>query len=319
MKNDCGEKKTQTNKNKMKTNFIKLNRVLLCAVSLLAVSCKEVNSDIPLPTVTSTIQYVNIPAGTFTMGSPLTEVNRSTNETQYAVTLSAYRISKYEITNAQYAAFLNTKGIGSNGLYATGTYPTQALIYDSGTQDSGSYNWGLHYTAGKWVPATGCENLPVIYVTWYGAVEFATYVGATLPTEAQWEYACRAGTTTPFSTGAFLTNLQANYNWESPYNGGTNTVTTRPGKTQAVGTYAANAWGLYDMHGNVYEWCSDWYGTTYPATAQTNPIGAATGSSRVIRGGSWNYSAKGCRSAFRDYNVPNGTLKDIGFRVVIVP
>ena len=261
-----------------------------------------------------TIQTALIPAGMFIMGSPETEVNHEDNETQHAVTLSAFRMSKYEITNTQYAAFLNVKSIGSNGLYAAGAYPTEALIYAS----SGSYDWGLHYTSGQWVPVAGYENNPVINVTWYGATEFAAYAGGSLPTEAQWEYACRAGTTTPFNTGNFLTNLQANYYWASPYNGGTNTATTYPGKTQAVGTYAANAWGLYDMHGNVWEWCSDWYGT-YPTTAQTNPTGAATGSPRVIRGGGWTNDAQNCRSAFRNRFDPYYYYRSIGFRVVLVP
>ena len=262
----------------------------------------------------SSIQTVLIPAGMFIMGSPESEVNRYPNETQYPVTLTAFRMSKYEITNAQYAAFLNAKSIGSNGSYATTGYGTQTLISAS----SGSYDLGLHYSGTQWVPVTGYENAPVINVTWYGATEYATYIGGTLPTEAQWEYACRAGTTTPFSTGNFLTNLQANYNWAYPYNSGTNTVTTSPGKTQTVGTYAPNAYGLYDMHGNVWEWCADWYGT-YPTTAQTNPTGTTTGSRRVIRGGSWNGSARDCRSASRDYGSPSYLNYFIGFRVVVVP
>ncbi|MBK8808206.1 MAG: formylglycine-generating enzyme family protein [Bacteroidales bacterium] len=280
------------------------------------VASKTVKINIVANSTPTNIQTVNIPAGTFIMGSPSTEVNRMTNETQYSVTLSAFRISKYEVTNAQYAAFLNAKGIGSNGLYAAGAYPTQALIYSS----SGSYDWGLHYNTNKWEPVAGYENNPVIEVTWYGATEFATYAGGTLPTEAQWEYACRAGTSTPFNTGNFLTNLQANYDWAwpYPYNSGTNTVTTCPGKTQAVGTYAANAWGLHDMHGNVWEWCSDWYGT-YPTTAQTNPTGAATGSYRVYRGGSWGDNAMFCRSALRNDFIPNNSRNYLGFRVVFVP
>lgn len=253
-----------------------------------------------------------IPAGTFTMGSPDTEINRSSNETQYAVTLSAFRMSKYEITNAQYAAFLNAKSIGSDGIWAAApVYKTQDLIY-------ANTSWGLTYSGSQWVPVAGYENAPVINVTWYGATEYATYIGGTLPTEAQWEYACRAGTTTPFNTGALLTNLQANYYWASPYVAGTNTVTTYPGKTQTVGTYAANAYGLYDMHGNVWEWCSDWYGT-YPTTAQNNPIGAASGSDRVFRGGCWGINAQFCRSAFRSGYGPYYGDYFIGFRVVLVP
>ena len=258
----------------------------------------------------SSIQTVLIPAGMFIMGSPESEVNRYPNETQYPVTLTAFRMSKYEITNAQYAAFLNAKSIGSNGSYATKGYGTQTLIY--------AHSWGLTYSGTQWVPVTGYEDAPVIYVSWYGATEYATYIGGTLPTEAQWEYACRAGTTTPFNTGNFLTNLQANYEWVYPYNGGTNTVTTSPGKTQTVGTYAPNAYGLYDMHGNVWEWCADRYGT-YPTTAQTNPTGATTGSNRVIRGGGWRNRAQHCRSAFRNSGSPDGSYYFFGFRVVLVP
>jgi len=258
-----------------------------------------------------TIQTALIPAGTFTMGSPTTEVNRSSSETQFSVTLSAFRMSKYEITNAQFAAFLNAKSIGSNGLYAAGAYPTQALIFANSS-------WGLTYSGAQWIPVTGYETSPVINVTWYGSTEFATYVGGTLPTEAQWEYACRGGTTTPFSTGNYLTNLQANYNWAYPYNGGTNTVTTPLNKTQPVGTYAPNAFGLYDMHGNVWEWCADWYGT-YPTSAQTNPTGASTGSSRVNRGGGLGNYAQYCRSAYRSYSGPGNGNGGVGFRVVFVP
>jgi len=279
-------------------------------IFILVTSCKTED-----PTSLSQLSTVLIPAGTFIMGSHGTEVDRYEDETQYSVTLSAFRMNKYEITNVQYAAFLNAKGIGSNGIWAKApAYPTQILIYAS----SGNYDWGLHYSGSQWIPVGGYENAPVIYVTWYGAKEFATYVGGTLPTEAQWEYACRAGTTTPFNTGNFLTNLQANYDWAYPYNGGTNTVTTYLGRTQPVGTYAANRYGLYDMHGNVWEWCADWYGT-YPNSAQTNPTGAATGSGRVIRGGGWNRSAYRCRSACRCGDYPNFSYNCLGFRVVFVP
>jgi len=259
----------------------------------------------------SNIETALIPAGMFIMGSPESEVGRYSDETQHEVTLSAFRMSKYEITNAQYAAFLNAKSIGSNGLYAGGAYPSQTLIYENAFH-------GLHYSGSQWAPVAGYETSPVINVTWYGAAEFAAYVGGSLPTEAQWEHTCRAGTTTPFSTGSCLTNLQANYYWGVPYGACKNTVTIYPGKPQPVGTYAANAYGLYDMHGNVWEWCTDWYGT-YPTSAQTNPTGPATGSVRVIRGGSWYNYAKDCRSADRSSGGPNRDTYNIGFRVVFVP
>ena len=257
------------------------------------------------------IETALIPAGTFTMGSPETELGRNSNETQHQVTLSAFRMSKYEITNAQYAAFLNTKGIGSDGLYAAGAYPTQKLI-------NAYTKFGLIYSGSQWMPVVGYENYPVVWVTWYGATEFATYVGGSLPTESQWEYACRAGTIKPFNTGECLTNLQANYYWSSsPYSTCTNTVTTYPGKTQAVGSYAPNGYGLFDMHGNVWEWCSDWYGT-YPTTTQNNPTGAATGSYRVRRSGAWYSGVQNCRSAIRGVFIPTET-GHVGFRVVFVP
>ncbi len=260
---------------------------------------------------TSLITTVLIPAGTYTMGSPTTEVNRSVDEVEHQVTLSAFRMSKYEITNAQFASFLNIKNIGSNGIYAAGAYPTKVLISASW----GNSDWGLHYTSGYWIPVVGYENYPVINVSWYGATEFATFAGGSLPTESQWEYACRA-TTTPFNTGACLTNSQANYKWIYPYSTCTNTNTTYPGTTQAVGSYAANAYGLYDMHGNVWEWCSDWYGD-YPTTAQTNPTGAASGSLKVLRGGSFDYDAISCRSAIRFFG--SYSYGNAGFRVVLVP
>ena len=264
------------------------------------------------PVININIETVNIPAGTFTMGSATTEVNRESDETQFQVTLSAFIMSKYEITNAQYAIFLNTKSIGNDGKYVAGTYPTQALIYAS----YGSKDWGLHYTGGAWVPAEGYENHPVINVTWYGATEFATYVGGRLPTEAEWEYASRSVTTTPFSTGNCLTNVQANYNWASPYSTCTNAITTYPGTTQTVGSYSANAYGLYDMHGNVLEWCNDRYGT-YPTTSQTDPTGALSGSRFVRRGGGWDDDAQDCRSAYRTIGDPGDSGEDVGFRLVL--
>ncbi|MDD3281694.1 MAG: formylglycine-generating enzyme family protein, partial [Bacteroidales bacterium] len=255
------------------------------------------------------IEFISIPAGTFTMGSPYDEADRGDDETPHQVTLSAFKMSKYEITNAQYAAFLNAKRIGRYGEYAAGAFPTQALIY----QSIGNYDWGLHYVDGQWVPVAGYENYPAMYVTWYGAKEFAAYMGCRLPTEAEWEYACRAGTTTAFNTGICLNTTQANYDGNKPMEGCSKGVYR--GKTMPVGSFAPNAWGLCDMHGNVYEWCSDWYGT-YPSDAQTNPKGPASGAYRVLRGGSWGSDARYCRSAYRYYDSPFNTYYAFGFRVV---
>jgi formylglycine-generating enzyme required for sulfatase activity len=245
------------------------------------------------------------------MGSPTSEPQRFSDEVQHQVTLSAFRMSKYEITNAQYAAFLNAKNIGSDGLYALGAYPTQPLI--------NSYTgWGLIWTGTQWQPVAGKDNFPVVRVTWYGAQEFATYVGGRLPTEAEWEYACRGGTTTPFSTGACLNNTRANYAWETPLTGCMNTITTSLDQTQAVNSYSPNAYGLYNMHGNVLEWCADWY-SAYSTTAQTNPTGLASGADRVLRGGGWTFSAQGCRSAYRFNGIPGGYYGYYGFRLAFAP
>ncbi len=131
-----------------------------------------------------------------------------------------------------------------------------------------------------------------------------------LPTEAEWEYAARAGSTTRFSYGDDHGNTKlGDYAWyfaNSP-------ITTHP-----VGQKLANAWGLYDMHGNVREWCSDWYGS-YPGGSVKDPTGPVTRSSRVFRGGSWNDVAWGCRSADRHDSLPSLTLSLLGFRVVLAP
>lgn len=309
-----------------KLNFLLFSPfVIIGACTLLfAPSCKKDNTKNDSDNTGNTnkpvlINFVTvpIPAGTFTMGSPSDEPNRDSDETQHQVTLSAFRMSKYEITNAQYATFLNAKSIGSDGKYAAGAYPTQPLIYAS----NGSYDLGLHYINSQWVPVSGYENNPVIFVTWYGATEFATYIGGTLPTEAQWEYACRGastGSVTTFNTGSCLSDAQANYDWANPQTSCTNTITKSPCKTQAVGTYPANAFGLHDMHGNVWEWCSDWYGD-YVTSAQTNPAGDTTGSRRLFRGGGWYDYAQDCRSADRGCGNPDYGGDFLGFRVVLAP
>jgi len=257
------------------------------------------------------IETALIPAGTFTMGSPTTEQDRWIDEVQHQVTFSAYRMSKYETSNAQFAAFLNAKSIGSNGLYALGAYPSQVLIYANSSL-------GLTWTGTQWQPVAGKENFPIVNVTWFGATTFAAYAGGRLPTEAEWEYACRGNTTSSFSTGACLNNTQANYRWDSPITGCSNTSTAYPNQTLAVNSYSPNAFGLFNMHGNVWEWCSDWY-ETYSTTDQTNPTGASTGTFRVIRGGDWAYAAQFCRSAIRNKYYPDGNYNIVGFRLAFAP
>jgi formylglycine-generating enzyme required for sulfatase activity len=129
-----------------------------------------------------------------------------------------------------------------------------------------------------------------------------------LPTEAEWEYACRAGTDTGYSFGDNASQL-SEYGWNSGNSGS---------KTHPVGQKRANAWVFFDMHGNVLEWCSDFYGD-YPSGAMTDPIGPASGSNRVYRGGGWYGAARLCRSADRSSSAPDDRRSDLGFRLVLSP
>ena len=284
----------------------------MCLIHTVACRNDDANNNDNTPL---NLDFAQIPTGTFTMGAPLSEVWAESGETQHQVTLSAFKMTKYEITNTQYAIFLNAKHIGSNGLYPEGTNPTQALI----DAYSKSYECFLKCTNGRWAPLSGYENYPVLCVSWYGATVFAAYAGGSLPTEAQWEYACRANTTTPFNTGDCLSSSQANYCWIYTYKTCPDTNTTTPGKVQAVGTYPPNAFGLYDMHGNVWEMCSDWYGS-YSTAPQTNPTGfippgSTFGYYHVLRGGCYLDSQQFCRSACRNFGATNG-CDYMGFRIV---
>jgi formylglycine-generating enzyme required for sulfatase activity len=197
-------------------------------------------------------------------------------------------------------------------------------------QQTSDANWKNPYISQR-------ENHPVVLVSWYDAVQYCNWLsgqegltpaytisgtnvtwnrsanGYRLPTEAEWEYACRAGTAGPFSTGSNITTSQANYEGNYPYNN--NAKGTYRQKTTDVGSFAPNAWGLHDMHGNVWEWCWDWYGS-YSSGAQTDPAGASSGSFRMLRGGSWFVSAENVRSAGRNYDNPGIWGRGIGFRLV---
>ncbi|MCD8032847.1 MAG: SUMF1/EgtB/PvdO family nonheme iron enzyme [Alistipes sp.] len=289
-----------------------------------------------LPDDIKSLHRVFIPAGAFTMGSPVTEPNRG-NETQHEVILTrGFYMSKYEITNAQYAAFLNAVGVGDDGKWSDWSddaNKNQVLIKDCTKEYGGSYPWGLVWDTNGWKPAAGYEDHPVIYVTWYGAKAYADWIGGKLPTEAQWEYACRGGQqeSLPFGIGdgtklkAGMANYYIQYSYELPggeFEDRNEHSNSYVGKTTAVGSYPyPNGYGLYDMHGNVWEWCLDsWDGSTaYSPEDATDPVSPNPGSFRVLRGGSWRYDAQDCRSAYRSGGNPDIYRNDIGFRVVFVP
>lgn len=223
------------------------------------------------------------------MGSPDKEVGRYDNEgPQHSVTISGFYMGKYEVTQAQWRAVASLPIVNT------------------------SLSSNISYFKG--------DNLPVERVTWEEAIEFcdrlsrATGKTYRLPTEAEWEYACRAGTTTAFAFGDSLSSEQANFDGNYPYNASKGKYLQR---TTSVGSYQPNAWGLYDMHGNVWEWCQDWYSESYYAQSPSRaPTGPSTGSYRIFRGGSWNLSASSCRSAIRFRSTPSYRFLSLGFRLV---
>ena len=232
---------------------------------------------------------VLIPAGEFSMGSP-DEEGYNDERPLHKVYLDAYYMDKYEVNNDQYARFLNTYGkdTDDNG---------NKMIYEN--------SWGVQKKGKTWQAAAGHEKNPVVYVTWYGANQYAKHYGKRLPTEAEWEKACRAGATTKY----YFDNNEADlptYAWYRKNSGNT---------THPVGLKRPNGWGIYDILGNVHEWCADWRDPTYyKSSPRKNPQGPPKGTFRVTRGGSWNYFAFGCRCAVRNWSNPNCSYYSVGFR-----
>ncbi len=231
------------------------------------------------------LEMVRIPAGSFTMGSPSGEPGRESDEKTHRVALTKdFWLGKYEVTQAQWQAVM---GNNPSEFKKGGNYPVEQVSWDDAMafcrklNDAGLAPSGWRFD---------------------------------LPTEAQWEYACRAGTTTAFHFGTSLNGTEANCDGNYPY--GTSTKGPFLMATCPVGKYRPNAWGLYDMHGNVWEWCSDWYGD-YGGDA-TDPVGPKSGQRRVYRGGSWCLGASYCRAAGRSMYYPADYSLDLGFRLALV-
>lgn len=249
---------------------------------------------------------VSLPAGSFSMGSPENEPWRSADETLHTVTVSAFSISPYEVTQREYAALM-----GEN----PSTFQGESLPVEG-------VSW---YDAIAYCNArSAAEGLTPAYtvdgsrVTWDLSSD-----GYRLPTEAEWEYACRAGTVTPFNTQTSISVDEANYWGHYPYQIEENyfsqeNLETKPGiyreEPVPVGSFAPNAWGLYDMHGNVSEWVWDAYGD-YAQEAAVNPTGPEARPQRIYRGGAWNDFAKNLRSAYRAAMQPELAAFNVGLRV----
>jgi formylglycine-generating enzyme required for sulfatase activity len=256
------------------------------------------------------VELVSVKGGAFEMGDVIGD-GSSDERPVHSVTVSNFSMSKTEVTVGQFRKFVDATG------YRT---------------DAEKQGWAWAWTGSTWDKVNGAswrkpgftqsDDHPVVAVSWNDAIEFCKWANCRLPTEAEWEYACRAGTTTPFHTGDNLTTDQANYDGNYPYKNYPKGKYI--GKTTQVGSYPPNAWGLYDMHGNVWEWCSDWYGEKYYDECKKkgiveNPMGPETGSRRVLRGGSWDITASNCRSAYRPGGYPDSRIDRCGFRLVFVP
>jgi len=219
------------------------------------------------------MKFVWIPPGSFMMGSPTEEKDRNANETQHKVTLTkGFYMGVYTVTKEQWKAVI-------------GNTPS---------------------------PSKRQKNLPVETISWVDCQDFIKKLrekdkkGYRLPTEAEWEYACRAGTTTRFFFGDTISSKQANF---GKFKKGESPLRTTP-----VGSFPANAWGFHDMHGNVWQWCQDWFGE-YPQKDVVDPQGPENGGERVIRGGSFTDLPQHLRSANRHKYEPSGRDHVVGFRL----
>lgn len=256
------------------------------------------------------VEWVSVPGGKYMMGSPEGEAYRRDDETLHEVTVHAFKISKYAVTVHQFKKFIEATGYVTDAEKGNDDERGSVIWKSYASKFKSGINWKCD-ERGRVLSDKDMDH-PVVHISWNDALAFTDWKGCRLPTEAEWEYACRAGSLMPFNTGYELKPMFANYkpdNFNSKHfkNDFNNEIVP-------VGEFKPNAWGLYDMHGNVGEWCSDFY-ASYPSAPQINPCGPDSGEFRVVRGGSWLSYMRSCRSARRIYCKPDDSMYDIGFRV----
>ncbi len=284
--------------------------IMVMVIGLLMLGCENLSDSIESPNVGT---LLSIPAGTFTMGSPGTESNRYDDEMRHSVTLSAFYMGKYEVTQEQYLAVMGNNPSDYDDNPATGEIQGKRPVEQVSWYDAivfcnklsmmeklePAYSISGETDPEAWgaVPTSDDAAWDAVSCDWNAD-------GYRLPTEAEWEYVCRAGTTTTYNTGDTISD---NTGWYK---------TNSNSRTHEVGKKSANAYGLYDMHGNVWEWCWDWYGRSHGSESQIDPKGASSGFSRVERGGSWGSDAERLRSADRSFYYPSGRSSNLGFRLL---
>ena len=268
-----------------------------------------------------------IPAGSFLMGSPEGDKGRSDDEgPQHRVELAEFLMGQTPITQAQWRVVAGWQPPDGES-WGRELKPNPSY-FQVGDEQKGV---NARLLAGE----LNTDQRPVEQVGWEDAIEFCNRLSQLtgqnygLPSEAQWEYACRAGSATPFHFGETISPELANYNGTSTYGDGPKGKYRK--QTTPVGMFPANAWGLKDMHGNVWEWCLDQWHPSYEGAPNDGSAWVDADIKRadvkkddrfilrLLRGGSWNYCPRGCRSAFRDLHLPGFVLGHVGLRVVCLP
>jgi formylglycine-generating enzyme required for sulfatase activity len=271
-----------------------------------------------------------IPPGRFWMGSPETEAERRASEgPQHLVQLTGFFMGQTPIAQAQWRAVAQWEPReGERWGKALTPNPSFFPNQRETSKQKGPLRKGADALVDRErsseTPTTEDDRRPVEKVSWDDAMEFCSRLRQrtgrhyTLPSEAQWEYACRAGTTTPFAFGETITPELANYRGSETYGQGRKGEFRK--QTTPVGMFDANAWGLQDMHGNVWEWCLDHWHESYEGAPEDGSAWLSEGGeSRLLRGGSWLDGPRVCRSAFRLHALPDGASDFVGFRVVCLP